>query len=88
MSRNEVIKVDEIIKKQLMEFICKSYIVSENEISMDESLLDQGIIDSFGLIELSAFIERNFSFKISDFEMTRDNFGSVNKMIKFISKSI
>jgi acyl carrier protein len=80
-------KVD-TIRNQLLEFICRSYMVSEDDIKLDESLVDQGIIDSFGLVELSAFIERNFAFKISDADMTRDNFGSVIKMTNFISRSV
>lgn len=76
------------IRSQLIEFICQSYMVSEEEIDLDESLLDQGIIDSFGLVELSAFIERSFVFKITDDDMTRENFGSVNKMVHYISRSV
>lgn len=76
------------VRSELLEFVCRSYLVDEHEVNLDESLLDQGIIDSFGLVELAAFIERRFKFKIADVDMNRENFGSVNKMAHFVENSV
>jgi acyl carrier protein len=74
------------IKHKLLEFICINFIVDEDEIDMDESLIDQGIIDSFGLVEIAAFLEKDFGQPIRQEQMIRDNFGSVNKIIRFVEK--
>jgi acyl carrier protein len=47
-------------------------------------LIDQGIIDSFGLVEITAFIENSFGVKIREEDMTREAFGSMNKMATFV----
>lgn len=76
----------EDIKRSLIDFIVNEFMVDESEIILDESLIDQGIIDSFGLVEISTFMENEFSIKITEEEMTRDNFGSVLKMVAFIER--
>jgi len=61
--------------------------VDESEIKLDESLIDQGIIDSFGLIEITSYIEDKYSFEITDAMMNRDNLGSVIKIVNFINNN-
>ncbi len=76
------------IQKKLISFVTRSFMVSEDEIEMDESLIDQGIIDSFGLIEITAFIETDFGVTVLEEEMTREAFGSMNRMARFIEKRL
>lgn len=72
------------LKSKLMEFLCKNFMVEAAEIDLDVSLVDQGIIDSFGLIEISAFIEEELNVRIAEEQITRANFGSFNKIISFM----
>ena len=60
--------------------------VERDEFELDKSLIDQGVIDSFGLIEISSFLQKEFGFEIQETEMTRANFGSVLKIVDFIEK--
>lgn len=74
---------DEIFEK-MMNFTAQQFIVERDEINIDESLIDQGIIDSLGLIEITKFIEQNFGIIIIESDMTKENFGSMNKMVNHI----
>ena len=82
---------DIITKKQirvlLLDFICRQFLVDLEDVEIDKSLIDTGIIDSMGLIEISSFIEQNFNFKVSEEQMNRQNFGSVLLMVNFIEKN-
>jgi len=60
--------------------------VERNEIDLDKSMIDEGIIDSFGLIEIATFMENEFKMEISEENMIRENFGSVHKIVNFIKK--
>jgi len=71
-------------RSQLLDFIVENYMVDLEEIPLDSSLIDEGIIDSFGLVEIASFLERLFSIKIQEEDMVRENFGSVNKLIAFV----
>lgn len=75
------------IKESLLNFICKQFLVDREDIEVDKSLIDTGIIDSMGLIEISAFITANYNFKVTVDQMTRQNFGSVLLMVDFIDKN-
>ncbi|SMF56905.1 Acyl carrier protein [Alteromonadaceae bacterium Bs31] len=73
-------------KKSLLHFISDNYMVDIEEIPVDQSLIDEGIIDSFGLVEISSFLEKSFEITIEEADLIRDNFGSVNKMIDFAER--
>ncbi|HOP62739.1 MAG TPA: acyl carrier protein [Spirochaetota bacterium] len=78
----------ENIKKLLLEFICRNFMVDENDVPQDRSLVDAGIIDSIGLIEISNFMEKEFNIMIDEEHLTRENFGSVEKMVNFIKRQM
>lgn len=72
--------------EQLMQFIVENYMVEREEVPLEKSLIDEGIIDSFGLIEISSFLEKTFSITIQEEDLVRENFGSVYKMIDFVER--
>lgn len=74
------------IKTKLIEFIAENFMVEVEEIPMDKSLIDEGIIDSFGLVEIAAYIKNNYKIETKPEEMVRDNFGSIEKITDFIEK--
>lgn len=76
------------IQEKLLNFICENFFVERDEIDINRSLVETGIIDSIGLIEISAFMEKFFSIKVEEEDITRENFGSVVKMVKFLEKRI
>jgi acyl carrier protein len=74
------------IKESLLSFISKQFLVDREDIEVDKSLIDTGIIDSMGLIEISSFITSTYNFKVTVDQMTRQNFGSVLLIVDFIDK--
>lgn len=77
----------EQIKAQLLDFICRQFLVDQEDIDVNKSLVDTGIIDSMGLIEISSFIQQNFCFTVAEDKMNRKNFGSVNLIVDFIERN-
>lgn len=69
---------------KLMEFLCENFMIEEDEFELDISLVDQGVIDSFGLIEIAAYIEEETGVKVEEHQITRENFGSFHKIIAFM----
>jgi len=52
----------------------------------DLLLLESGIIDSLGVLDVVGFLEETFGIKVEDEELTPENFGSVNCMVSFVSQ--
>jgi acyl carrier protein len=73
------------ILDRLLDFISNQFCVDAKEIDVNTSLVDQGVIDSIGLIEISGFIEDTYGIQITEKEMTRANFGSLTKIVAFVT---
>ncbi len=74
------------IQDEFLDFLARNFMVDKEEIPLDESLIDEGIIDSFGLIEIASFIEKEFGFTVKEDQMVRSNFGSVHLIVEFIKR--
>jgi len=74
------------IKDQIKEFIARSILFSDTQFSHsdDASLLQEGIIDSVGVMELVAYVGAEFGVSISPEDVTPENFDSINKLASFI----
>ena len=59
---------------------------SDDELENNASFLELGILDSTGIMELVAFIEREFSIDVLDNEIIPDNLDSIDCISNFILK--
>ncbi len=57
------------------------------EFGNDDSLLEEGIIDSLGLLEIVNFIEAEFELSVEDEDVTLDNFGTVSAIASYVEAS-
>lgn len=75
-------------KQKIKDFIVAEYLFDDPDADFDddESLLDSGIIDSTGVIELISFIEEEFDIEVKDEEMIPDNLDSLNKLASYIER--
>ncbi len=74
-------------KDTIIDFIVENFMFGDDEgLSDDISFLDEGIIDSTGILELITFLEEKFSITIEDEEMIPENLDSVNNLLSFLKK--
>lgn len=62
--------------------------LDKKSLGPDEDLLEQGIIDSLGLIKLVDFMEKNFGIKIVDEDIVPENFQSLNCMVRLVKQQM
>ncbi|MDB4962423.1 MAG: Acyl carrier protein [Myxococcales bacterium] len=74
-------------KELLRAFIAKNFYVPADQ-PLDErtSFLQQGIIDSTGVLELVTFVESEFGIAIEDHELLPANFDSIAAVSAFIDR--
>jgi acyl carrier protein len=65
------------LRDDLLRFVKESLLRGEQDVGPEDSLIDRGIIDSIGLMQLMAFIEERTNMRIPDHYITPDNFQSV-----------
>jgi acyl carrier protein len=76
------------VKEKVRQFILKNYLFSSDESSLKDevSLMQAGIIDSTGVLELIMFLEEQFGIKVADEEMTPENLDSVDRIVAFVGR--
>lgn len=74
------------IRSELREFIAGNFMLGKNpeELTDSGSLLELGIIDSTGVLELVGFLEEKFGLQIDDEELVPDNLDSIENMVRFV----
>jgi len=74
-------------KDSVRKYILENFLFTDdtNALRDDDSLLDKGIIDSTGVMELIAFIEAEFHIKVTESEMIPDNLDSVHHIARFVA---
>ena len=60
----------------------------KSEIPLNQSLLEIGILDSYGVIELVEFIEKNWGITINDHDLTEENFKGLSRTAHFIERKL
>ncbi|MBE2248987.1 MAG: acyl carrier protein [Myxococcus sp.] len=75
------------IKEQVRKFIITNFYVADPAALKDDaSLLDAGIVDSTGVLEVITFIESEFGVTVDDAEMLPENLDAVNHIAAFVQK--
>lgn len=57
---------------------------ADQSIEPDESLVQRGVVDSTGVLELVEFLQQRFGISIRDEEITIDNLDSLNAISAFV----
>jgi acyl carrier protein len=54
----------------------------------NDSFLEQGILDSTGVLELVSWVEETYAIEVTDGELIPENFDSVDKLTAYIWKKL
>lgn len=73
------------IEASIRDFIAKNLLFAEEFTHTDDtSFLQEGIVDSLGIMELVAFVQKQFGITVEQHEVTPDRFDSVNQLARFV----
>jgi acyl carrier protein len=76
------------MQAQIRRFILASFLFTDDESKLKngDSLLEQGIMDSTGVLELVAFLETQFGAAVADDELVPENLDSVDRIVAFLQR--
>jgi len=84
---SEKIKLEnEDIKKEIRHFIINVFMFGINEMPFadKDSFLENGLLDSIGILELVEFIEKKYGITCEDEELTPENLDSLHNVTEYI----
>lgn len=76
--------------QRIRNFLAENFTLSDDGFTLgdDASLLEAGIVDSTGVLEVIMFVEETFEIEVADDEIVPDNFDSVEKMVAYIESKM
>jgi acyl carrier protein len=76
------------IEPEVRQYILENYLFTDDESALgnEDSFLDQGILDSTGIMELIYFIEDEYGVKVEDEEMIPENLDSVARVVAYVER--
>ena len=78
--------MDNHLNAQIREFILEKFPLARKQRLKDtDALLETGILDSLGVLDLVNFIEQKFSVGMSDEELVPENFQTIERIAAFVA---
>ncbi len=75
------------VTRQIRAFILENFpLARKREIRDDGQLLGSGIVDSLGVLEVVAFVEREFQITVNDEELLPENFHSIDCITTLVER--
>jgi acyl carrier protein len=75
------------IERQVRQFIADNFLFREGraDLADSESLIEAGLIDSTGILELVAFLESEFGIQVADADIVPDNLDSIGTIVAYVA---
>jgi acyl carrier protein len=79
-------EIEETVKR----FIISELMMGKRDEILENtfSLIENGVLDSLGIMRLIQFIEEDFSFSIEDEDILPENFENIESISHFIKRSL
>jgi acyl carrier protein len=85
LANGEQSPVTSDLAARLREFILKRFpLARKHQIKNSDPLLESGMLDSMGVLEVVTFIEHEYSIGVSDEDLVPENFQNIDRIAAFI----
>jgi len=76
-------------KSKIKDFIIENFLFGNaNGLTDETSFLEEGIIDSTGVLELVTFLEEDFEITVDDEELIPENLDSINNVTAYLERKL
>lgn len=75
------------VKIKIRDFIIENFLFGNDDgLQDDTSFLEEGIIDSTGVLELVTYLEETFDIQVDDEELIPENLDSINNVADYLER--
>ena len=75
------------VRQEIRQFVVQNFLFGQDrELNDSTSLLENGIIDSTGVLELIAHLEEAYDVKVNDDELVPDNLDSIDAIVAYLAR--
>lgn len=74
------------LHKTILDYVKREYLEEDDDtdIGVDSPLISSGIVDSFSMVSLKAFLEKKYKISIPDAKASPEAFDTVTKIAKLV----
>jgi acyl carrier protein len=67
-------------------YILENFLFTDDTsaLGLEDSLLETGVVDSTGMMEIITFLEADLGVQVADDDMTPENLDSVSRLVKYV----
>ena len=83
---NDTVDVD-LLRAQVRDFIEQNFLFGADDASLDDAapLIEQGILDATGVVELVLFLEETYGIAVAESELQPEHFESVDAIVAYVA---
>lgn len=74
------------VRADVRQYVQENFLYMRPDVTLDDQddLLDLGIIDSLGFVELVEEVQVRYGITVQDVDITEENFGSVDSIVRYV----
>ncbi len=78
------------VERDLRRFLAKNFPLGRNADSLGsgDSLLEAGVIDSTGVLELVGHLEDSYGIEVADEELVPENLDSIEHVVRYVETKL
>lgn len=77
-------RLEDLLKRFIEETLVRDG--GSGEVGFDEALIDRGVLDSMGMLNLISFLEERTGVRIPDDEVLLENFATINAIVNTVDR--
>lgn len=82
-------QANEVIENDIRVFLRSNFpLFKEGQVGREESLVESGVIDSLGILELVDFVETRFDLRIPEHELVPENLDSIANITRYLTERL
>ena len=80
----------EQIETEIRQFVIDNFLFGQGDVQLenDDSFMERGIVDSTGVLELVAFLEKQYQIKVEGKDLIPDNLDSISNLRRFLENKL
>jgi len=78
---------ERMVEQRIQEFVVKTFpLARKKSLATSDKLLESGILDSLGVLDLVGFVEQEFGIHESDEDLLPENFQTIDSLVTYIRR--
>jgi acyl carrier protein len=75
------------IQQDLRQFVIETFLfgTDDGQLSNDDSFIENGLIDSMGILNLISYVEKQYGIHVADSDLVPEKWDSVNRVANYVA---